>query len=253
MAAKKTTRKRVDTSEAYDEYREYEAVNREFSNYTTVKLTEKQYELFNGIRDARIISVIGPPGTSKTFTACYAAVKALQKGEVKRIVLVKPLETSGEDLGFLPGSEKDKIAPFFESFMDNLIEMVDPKTLKMWIDNGTIKMQPIAYMRGRTFKNSFIICDEMQNADIKQLMTTITRFGQGSKIAIIGDSRQNDINEKYVALEFFINKILGEDEQIFHFRFERKDIVRDPLLIKIIDNYEMALASGEIPSTKRRN
>jgi len=253
MAAKKTTRKRVDASEAYDEYHEYEAVNREFSNYTTVKLTEKQYELFNGIRDARIISVIGPPGTSKTFTACYAAVKALQKGEVKRIVLVKPLETSGEDLGFLPGTEKDKIAPFFESFMDNLIEMVDPKTLKMWIDNGTIKMQPIAYMRGRTFKNSFIICDEMQNADIKQLMTTITRFGQGSKIAIIGDSRQNDINEKYVALEFFINKILGEDEQIFHFRFERKDIVRDPLLIKIIDNYEMALAAGEIPSTKRRN
>jgi phosphate starvation-inducible PhoH-like protein len=253
MATKKPSRKKVDTSEAYDEFLENEAVNREFSNYLTVKLTEKQYELFNGIRNARIISVMGPPGTSKTFTACYAAVKALQKGEVKRIVLVKPLETSGEDLGFLPGTEKDKIAPFFESFMDNLIEMVDPKTLKMWIDNGTIKMQPIAYMRGRTFKNSFIICDEMQNADIKQLMTTITRFGQGSKIAIIGDSRQNDINEKYVALEFFINKILGEDEQMFHFRFERSDIVRDPLLIKIIDNYEMALAAGEIPNTKRRN
>lgn len=253
MAAKKTTRRKVNTSEAYDEYREHEEVNREFSSYLTVKLSDKQYELFNGIRDARIISVMGPPGTSKTFTACYAAVKALQKGEVKRIILVKPLETSGEDLGFLPGTEKDKIAPFFESFMDNLLEMVDPKTLKMWIDNGTIRMQPIAYMRGRTFKNSFIICDEMQNADIKQLMTTITRFGQGSKIAIIGDSRQNDINEKYVALDFFINKILGEDEQIFHFRFERADIVRDPLLIKIIDNYEMALAAGEIPSTKRKN
>jgi phosphate starvation-inducible PhoH-like protein len=251
--ATKRTRKKIDTHEAYEEFQENDAINREFSQYITVKLTEKQYELFNGIKDARIISIVGPPGTSKTFTACFAAVKALQKGEVKRIVLVKPLETSGEDLGFLPGTEKDKIAPFFESFMDNLIEMVDPKTLKMWIDNGTIKMQPIAYMRGRTFKNSFIICDEMQNADIKQLMTTITRFGQGSKIAIIGDSRQNDINEKYVALEFFINKILGEHEQIFHFRFQREDIVRDPLLIKIIDNYEMALASGELPTTKRRN
>jgi phosphate starvation-inducible PhoH-like protein len=251
--ATKRTRKKIDTREAYEEFQENDAINREFSQYITVKLTEKQYELFNGIKDARIISIVGPPGTSKTFTACFAAVKALQKGEVKRIVLVKPLETSGEDLGFLPGTEKDKIAPFFESFMDNLIEMVDPKTLKMWIDNGTIKMQPIAYMRGRTFKNSFIICDEMQNADIKQLMTTITRFGQGSKIAIIGDSRQNDINEKYVALEFFINKILGEHEQIFHFRFQREDIVRDPLLIKIIDNYEMALASGELPTTKRRN
>ena len=250
-----STRKKnkVNNHEAYDEYLENEQINREFSNYLSVKLSDKQYELFNNIKNARIISIVGPPGTAKTFTACYAAIKALQKGEVRRIVLVKPLETSGEDLGFLPGTEKDKIAPFFESFMDNLIEMVDTKTLKMWLDTGTIKMQPIAYMRGRTFKNSFIICDEMQNADIKQLMTTITRFGQGSKIAIIGDSRQNDINEKYVALDFFINKILGEDEQIFHFKFERSDIVRDPLLIKIIDNYEMALAAGEIPNTKRKN
>ena len=252
MATKRQS-KRVDKNEAYEEFNENDAINKEFGQYLNVKLSDKQYELFTGIKNARIISVVGPPGTAKTFTACYAAVKALQKGEVKRIILVKPLETSGEDLGFLPGTEKDKIAPFFESFMDNLIEMVDPKTLKMWIDNGTLRMQPIAYMRGRTFKHSFIICDEMQNADIKQLMTTITRFGQGSKIAIIGDSRQNDINEKYVALDFFINKILGEDEQMFHFKFERRDIVRDPLLVKIIDNYEMALAAGEIPSTKRKN
>lgn len=251
MATRK--KNKVNTQDAYDEYLENEQINREFSNYLSVKLSDKQYELFNGIKDSRIISIVGPPGTAKTFTACYAAVKALQKGEVRKIVLVKPLETSGEDLGFLPGTEKDKIAPFFESFMDNLSEMIDAKTLKMWIDTGTIKMQPIAYMRGRTFKNSFIICDEMQNADIKQLMTTITRFGQGSKIAIIGDSRQNDINEKYVALDFFINRILGEDEQMFHFKFERSDIVRDPLLIKIIDNYEMALAAGEIPNTKRKN
>jgi phosphate starvation-inducible PhoH-like protein len=245
--------KRVDTNEAYDEYLQNEEVNRLFGEYKPVKLTDKQYELFNGMRNARITTIVGPPGTSKTFTACWAAVKALQKGEVKRIILVKPLETSGEDLGFLPGSEKDKVQPFVESFLDNLVEMMDGKTLKMFMENGTIKFEPIAYMRGRTFRDSFIICDEMQNADIKQLMTTITRFGQGSKIAIIGDTRQNDINERYVALEFFINEILKDDDQIFNFRFERDDIVRDPLLIKIIDNYEMALASGKIPSTKRKN
>jgi phosphate starvation-inducible PhoH-like protein len=250
-----TNRKKnkINPQEAYDDYLENEKVNREFGSYKTVKLSEKQYQLFNGIKDARISTIVGPPGTSKTFTACWAAVKALQKGEIKRIVLVKPLETSGEDLGFLPGSEKDKVQPFMESFLDNLVEMMDGKTLKMLIDNGTIKFEPIAYMRGRTFKHSFIICDEMQNADIKQLMTTITRFGEGSKIVIIGDSRQNDINEKYVALEFFIKEILGEDEQMFHFRFDREDIVRDPLLIKIIDNYEKALAEGKIPTTKRRN
>jgi phosphate starvation-inducible protein PhoH len=93
----------------------------------------------------------------------------------------------------------------------------------------------------------------MHNADIKQLMTTITRFGEGSKITIIGDSRQNDINEKYVALDFFVKEILGEDDQMFHFKFDRNDIVRDPLLIKIIDNYEKALAEGRIPNTKRKN
>lgn len=246
-------RNKMNTQEAYDEYLDNESINKEFGSYKPIKLSDKQYELFNGIKDARISTIVGPPGTSKTFTACYAAVKALQKGEIKRIILVKPLETSGEDLGFLPGSEKDKVQPFMESFLDNLVEMVDGKTLKMLIDNGTIKFEPIAYMRGRTFKHSFIICDEMQNADIKQLMTTITRFGVGSKIAIIGDSRQNDINEKYVALDFFVNEILGDDEQMFHFRFNREDIVRDPLLIKIIDNYERALAEGKIPTTKRRN
>jgi len=250
MSKRKT---RVNTNEAYDEYLQNEEVNRLFSEYKKITLTEKQYELFKGLKAARISTIVGPPGTSKTFTACWAAIKALQKGEVKRIILVKPLETSGEDLGFLPGTEKDKVQPFMESFLDNLVEMVDGKTLKMFIDNGTIKFEPIAYMRGRTFKDSFIICDEMQNADIKQLMTTITRFGQGSKIAIIGDSRQNDINEKYVALEFFIKEVLGEDDQMFHFRFDRNDIVRDPLLIKIIDNYERALADGKIPNTKRKN
>jgi phosphate starvation-inducible PhoH-like protein len=250
MSKRKT---KVNTTEAYDEYLQNEEVNRLFSEYKKITLTEKQYELFKGLKSARISTIVGPPGTSKTFTACWAAIKALQKGEIKRVILVKPLETSGEDLGFLPGTEKDKVQPFMESFLDNLVEMVDGKTLKMYIDNGTIKFEPIAYMRGRTFKDAFIICDEMQNADIKQLMTTITRFGQGSKVAIIGDSRQNDINEKYVALEFFIKEILGEDDQIFHFRFDRTDIVRDPLLIKIIDNYERALADGKIPNTKRKN
>ena len=250
---KRTIKKKIDTQDAYSEYQENERVNREFATHLPVKLTEKQYELYKGIKAARITSIVGPPGTSKTFTACWAAIKALEKGEVNKIILVKPLETSGEDLGFLPGSKEDKTAPFMESFLDNLSEMVDGKTLKMYIDNGTIKFQPIAYMRGRTFKNAFIICDEMQNADIKQLMTTITRFGVGSKIAIIGDSRQNDIAEKYVALEFFIKSILGEDENMFHFRFERGDIVRDPLIIKIIDNYEKALAAGLIPGTKRNN
>ena len=106
---------KINSQEAYDEYLNNESVNKEFGSYKNVKLSEKQYELFNGIKDSRISTIVGPPGTSKTFTACWAAVKALQKGEVKRIILVKPLETSGEDLGFLPGSEKDKVQPNLEN------------------------------------------------------------------------------------------------------------------------------------------
>jgi phosphate starvation-inducible PhoH-like protein len=247
------SRRKVNKQEAYEEYQQDQEILREFGKFHKVSLTDKQYELFQGIRDNRIISIVGPPGTSKTFTACWAAIKALMKGEIRQIVLVKPLETSGEDLGFLPGSMSDKVAPWMESFMDNLKEMVEGRSLKMMLDSQTIQFQPIAFMRGRTLKDAFIICDEMQNADVKQLMTTITRLGQGSKIAIIGDSRQNDINERYVALDFFIDKILGDNDQMFHFKFKREDIVRDPLLIQIVDNYEKALEAGEIPDTKRRN
>ena len=96
-------RTKISTSEAYSEYQENESINKEFGSYKQVKLTDKQYDLFNGIKNTRISTIVGPPGASKTFTACWAALKALQRGEVKRIILVKPLETSGEDLGFLPG------------------------------------------------------------------------------------------------------------------------------------------------------
>ena len=191
--------------------------------------------------------------THNTFTCCYLAMKMLKKGEIKKIILTKPLETSGEDLGFLPGTEKDKVAPFLASFIDNLKEMVDGATLKMMLDTGVIEFVPIAFMRGRTFKDAFIIADEIQNLDIKQLMTFITRMGVGSKVAMIGDSNQNDINKKFVALDFFIEKILGEDPEMFHYRFNREDIVRHPLLIKIVDNYERSKDSGDLPETKKRN
>lgn len=225
----------------------------EFCTFNKVKLSKKQAELYKGINNNIITTVTGPPGTSKTFTACYAAINALKSGNIKQIILIKPLETSGENLGFLPGTEKEKIMPFLQSFLDNFKEMVDGKDLKMFLDSDAIKFVPIAYMRGRTFKNAFIIVDEAQNADIKQLMTAVTRFSTESKLIIIGDQRQNDINAKYVALDFFIKNILGEEENIFHFKFDKSDIVRHPMIIKIIDNYENAVDNGLIPETKNKN
>jgi len=220
---------------------------------SNIRLTPKQLEMYHGMQDAIISTVTGPPGTSKTFTTCYLAMKLYKKGTIKKIILTKPLETSGEDIGFLPGGEREKIAPFLNSFMDNLKEMADGPTLKMMFETGAIEFVPVAFMRGRTFKDAFIILDEAQNLDIKQLMTFITRMGENSKVVIIGDSNQNDINNRFVALDFFIDHILGKDENIFNFRFERADIVRHPLLIKIVDNYERAKESGDFPDTKKRN
>ena len=245
--------KKKFTNNQKQEFYDDAKIAREFNKFIKVKLSEKQLELYKGMENAIITTIIGPAGSAKTFTACYAAIKALKKGDIKQIILMKPLETSGEEIGALPGNEREKTAPFMESFIDNLKEMVEGSDLKMMVDNGIIKFVPIAYLRGRTFKDTYIIADEMQNADIKQMITVATRFSENSRLVIIGDQRQNDINKKYVALDFFINEILGEDPAIFHFKFDRADIVRHPLIIKIIDNYENAIANGKIPETKNKN
>jgi phosphate starvation-inducible PhoH-like protein len=250
--APKTAPKRLNRNEI-DEAHETAKAALKFAEFEKIRLSPKQLKLYHGMENAVITSVTGPPGSSKTFTVCYYAVKLLNKGLIKKIILTKPLETSGEDLGFLPGTEKDKTAPYLNSFLDNLELMINPSALKMMLDTGVIKFVPVAFMRGRTFKDAFIILDEAQNLDIKQLMTFITRFGTNSKVAIIGDESQNDINKRHVALDYFVDKILGEDKDMLHFKFNKKDIVRHPLLIKIVDNYEAALARNDIPETKKRN
>ena len=256
MAKRNTTpskgKKKYSQAEISEAMNETQVV-REFANFNKIRLTPKQLDLYHGMEESIITSVTGPPGTSKTFTCCYHAIKLLQKGLIKKIILTKPLETSGEDIGFLPGTEKDKTAPFLNSFIDNLKEMTDGKSLKMMFDTEVIEFVPVAFMRGRTFKDAFIILDEAQNLDIKQLMTFLTRFGTNSRVAIIGDSNQNDINKRHVALDYFIENILGEEPEMFHFKFTKEDIVRHPLLIKIVDNYEAAQARNDIPETKNRN
>jgi phosphate starvation-inducible PhoH-like protein len=238
-----------EIQEAYDEAK----VAREFSRFKPVKLSKKQQELHEGIQKSVITTITGPPGTAKTFSACYAAVEALKKGDIKKIYLVKPLETSGEEMGFLPGDMDDKVAPFVASFLDNFNEMMEQGDIKAAMSSKVIEFVPIAFMRGRTLKDCYIIADELQNCDVKQLMTLITRMGKNTKTLLIGDQNQNDINKRYVAFDFFVEKILGEDPSIFHYKFGRADIVRHPLLIKIVDNYEKAQMEGLLPDTKNKN
>lgn len=259
MALSQDNKKRVkkgkklsshEIEEAYDDAR----VASEFTTFKRVQLKPKQKLLYEGIQKNIITTVSGPAGTAKTFTCCYAAMEALKKQEIKKIYLVKPLETSGEEVGFLKGSLEEKTAPFIQSFLDNLHEMATEADIKAMFYSKVIEFVPLAYMRGRTLKNCYIIADELQNSDIKQLMTLITRLGENGKIMLIGDQSQNDINKVYLAFDYFIEKILGlEEENIFHFKFDREDIVRHPLLIKIIDKYEKAKAENTLPSTKNKN
>lgn len=192
--------------------------------------------------------------THNTFSACYAAIEALRKGEIKKIYLVKPLETSGEETGFLPGDLDEKMKPYMQSFVDNLVEMVEGKDLQSMMQSKVIEFVPIAFMRGRTLKDAYVLIDECQNSDIKQLMTLVTRLGKNSKMIFLGDQRQNDINKRYLAFNFFVEKILDPaDDDIFSFQFSREDIVRHPLLIRITDRYEDAEINGLLPDTKNKN
>lgn len=249
---KKNSKKKLsnyEMQEAYDDAK----VTKEFSKFKTVRLSKKQQDLFNGIQKSVISTITGPPGTAKTFSACFAAVEALRKGEINKIYLVKPIETSGEEIGFLPGGLEEKVAPFVASFLDNLNEMMDPKDVRAAMFTKVIEFVPIAFMRGRTLKDCYIVADELQNCDVKQLMTLVTRMGKNTKMILIGDQNQNDINKRYLAFDFFIEKILGEDKDIFNYRFLREDIVRHPLLIKIVDNYEKAQSENMLPDTKNKN
>jgi len=253
MAGSRNSKKmpKYEVEEATEQAR----VVRQMTAFSRVKLNKKQQELYDGIMANTLTTVGGQAGTGKTFVACYAALSMFRnpQSKIDRIYLIKPLETSGEQTGFLPGSLKDKVEPYMQSFVDNLEQMMDGTDLKMCMDTQTIRFAPAAYLRGRTLRNAIIVVDECQNFDVSQLMTIVTRLGENSRMILLGDQRQNDINKKFVAFDFFRNSVLEEVESLFDFDFEKSDIVRHPLLRKITDNYERLQAEGKIPETKFRN
>jgi len=202
-----------------------------------VKLSKSQEQFYEKIRNNAITFGTGPAGTSKTFTSCFAALALLNDEEVNKIIIVKPIQESGEKLGFLPGDVDDKLGPYMESYFHTFRKIISNEALTILLEHKTIESKALAYMRGATFDNVCLILDESQNCDFRQLMLLVTRLGQNSKMIITGDVTQYDIAYNMVALPDFINMISGV-KGIDHHVFQKEDIVRRKLLIDITDRYD---------------
>jgi len=200
--------------------------------------TEGQKHYIESIRDNTIIFGIGPAGTGKTYLALAMAVGSLIKNDVGRIILVKPVVEAGEKLGFLPGDMYDKINPYLRPLYDALYEMLDIETFQHYMDIGVIEVVPLAYMRGRTLNDSFIILDEAQNTSPEQMKMFLTRLGFGSKIVITGDITQIDLPAERKSGLIQVREILKDIQGIKFVYLTSKDVVRHSLVQKIVDAYK---------------
>lgn len=189
----------------------------------------------------RIIFGIGPAGTGKTYLAMAKAVEALKIGQVKRIILTRPAVEAGESLGYLPGSLTEKINPYLRPLYDALREMLEPDQLAELLDSGTIEVAPLAYMRGRTLSQAFIVLDEAQNTTSLQMKMFLTRLGQDSIMVVTGDVTQTDLPSKAVSGLKQAERILPGISQLKFCYLTSEDVVRDPIVGEIIDAYEQHL------------
>ncbi len=181
---------------------------------------------------------VGPAGTGKTYLAMAKAVSALYAGEVNRIVLTRPAVEAGEALGFLPGDLREKLSPYLRPLHDALMDMMPSEEIAKHMERETIEIAPLAYMRGRTLNNSFVILDEAQNTTSEQMFMFLTRLGYNSKAVVTGDTTQVDLPPSKPSGLIEAVSTLGETEGIAIVQFGKKDIVRHPLVQKIIQAYE---------------
>lgn len=200
--------------------------------------TKNQKRLVEASTDNDIVFAIGPAGTGKTYVAVAMAVKALRNRLVKKIILTRPAVEAGESLGFLPGDMKDKVDPYLRPLYDALDDLIHPERLKQFITNRVIEVAPLAFMRGRTLDNAFVILDEAQNATSVQLKMFLTRLGPNAKCIVTGDLTQIDLpRNQYSGLGKALD-LLGNVNGIEIVRMSKNDVVRHRLVKKIIEAYE---------------
>lgn len=200
--------------------------------------TINQLILINDYRNNDLVIAEGPAGTGKTYTSIALAVRALKEREVKKIILTRPAVEAGERLGFLPGDMKEKLDPYLQPLYDALHDMLPFKKLETWIEDGTVQIAPLAFMRGRTLENAFVILDEAQNATISQLKMFLTRMGVNSKFIMTGDTTQIDLPRRSESGLIQAMRILTGIEGISVIKFDERDIVRHKLVKNIVRAYE---------------
>jgi len=200
--------------------------------------TVNQFHLVEDYRLNDLLIAVGPAGTGKTYTAIALAVRALKNKQVKRIVLTRPAVEAGERLGFLPGDMREKLDPYLQPLYDALKDMIHFRKLEAWLEDGTIQIAPLAYMRGRTLEQSFVILDEAQNTTISQLKMFLTRMGTSSKFIMTGDITQIDLPYKRKSGLLQAMRILKGIEGISIIEFDERDIVRHKLVKDIVRAYE---------------
>jgi phosphate starvation-inducible PhoH-like protein len=201
--------------------------------------TANQRKLVDLSHDNDMVFAIGPAGTGKTYTAVALAVRALKNKEVKRIILTRPAVEAGENLGFLPGDMKDKLDPYMQPLYDALNDMIPAEKLKAFIEERVIQIAPLAFMRGRTLDNAFVILDESQNTTVQQMKMFLTRMGRSAKFVVTGDMTQVDLpNRQKSGLRHAI-ELLSKVKGIGLVFLDEKDVIRHKLVMKIIEAYKL--------------
>ena len=206
--------------------------------YKIVPKTKNQQKLVDTINEKDLVFAVGPAGTGKTYVSVAMAVKALKDRDVKKIIITRPAVEAGENLGFLPGDLKEKIDPYLRPVFDALNDMIPSEKLKYYKENGTIEIAPLAYMRGRTLNNAFILLDEAQNTTPMQIKMFLTRMGPNSKMIITGDLTQIDLPSKQKSGLVESLDILKDVKGIGFVKLDGKDVIRHKLVRDIIAAYE---------------
>lgn len=200
--------------------------------------TLNQKEYIKAINKDDLVFAIGPAGTGKTYIAVVNALAKLKSNEIKKIILTRPAVEAGENLGFLPGDLKEKVDPYLRPLYDALYEVLGSKTVEDYIEKGVIEIAPLAYMRGRTLESAYVILDEAQNTTVNQMKLFLTRLGFNSKMVVTGDVTQIDLPKRIDSGLVNAVKLLEGVKGISTIKFDRVDVIRHPLVQKVLAKYE---------------